>query len=890
MRARHPGWIDVDDGPRQRLRRAFVGRQAEMRGIARAMGDPRLVAAALTGDRGIGKTRLLDEAVHSAGTSRYAPIRVTGTRATSQTAFAAFAGYLPPTLATPPISPYAYATAADLLRRTAPGRDLLLAVDDVGYLDDASVTLLTDMARQGGAFVLVSLGAGMPAPDPIAALSHAGLIDWLELAPLSRDDVAGLVGSALDGQVDGLLIQRLWEETAGNPLLLREVVTAQLDAGALTDQAGLWRLAGDLAVPVGLVRLIHERTSTLPSGSLHALELLAFGDGIRIDDLCEATSAAAVEAAEAHGSIRVDYTSAGDAYVRLTYPLYGSVLRATMPRVRAGARRAEVDAMTGGRRGAVPTARAEAGTVAAAAWDAWTTREVRRARDLSLHAAGTGAALDVIEPLGYSLMLTGSADEAERLLGALPATAAGTRSRIVRVRAINAHFGLGQAGRAHALANATTGADEPERLDMTALRALLHLLDGDPRTAAATAHPAMLPPARPATIARATVIRALSEVFGEHAVGSGRRLADALDSVRGVGAEAGGETPWLETIAELALVHELLWTGDLTGAARRADDGYAAAVASGRVFDIVVFCLLRAVVSGQRGAVGDQVSHCREGLALARDADLRPFIPVLLAALAHGEALSGDPVAAAATMAEAESRRDETFAILLPWLDLYAIWAVPDGDERASLARHAAESAYASGAAGFEAIACHDLARLGDADEALPRLRELADACSCGAAGAYAEHAEALRTQDITALGAVSERFAAMGAPLYAAEAAAAQSHRHVAAGRRSLATAALTRSVELIEACSGLVRLPAVATVDVPRITSREREIAVLAADGMSSKEIGRRLVLSVRTVENHLQRVYRKLGIGTRAELARRRPMLAAAALEPDPVNGSH
>ena len=52
--------------------------------------------------------------------------------------------------------------------------------------------------------------------------------------------------------------------------------------------------------------------------------------------------------------------------------------------------------------------------------------------------------------------------------------------------------------------------------------------------------------------------------------------------------------------------------------------------------------------------------------------------------------------------------------------------------------------------------------------------------------------------------------------------------------------------------------------------LTRREREIATLAAGGLSSKEIAARLFLSSRTVDNHLQSVYGKLGIGGRAELA--------------------
>ena len=57
--------------------------------------------------------------------------------------------------------------------------------------------------------------------------------------------------------------------------------------------------------------------------------------------------------------------------------------------------------------------------------------------------------------------------------------------------------------------------------------------------------------------------------------------------------------------------------------------------------------------------------------------------------------------------------------------------------------------------------------------------------------------------------------------------------------------------------------------TPDLGVLTPQEREIAVLAASGLSNKEIGQRLYLSHRTVGAHLYRVFPKLGISSRAAL---------------------
>ncbi|WP_344418341.1 helix-turn-helix transcriptional regulator [Amycolatopsis minnesotensis] len=70
----------------------------------------------------------------------------------------------------------------------------------------------------------------------------------------------------------------------------------------------------------------------------------------------------------------------------------------------------------------------------------------------------------------------------------------------------------------------------------------------------------------------------------------------------------------------------------------------------------------------------------------------------------------------------------------------------------------------------------------------------------------------------------------------------------------------------------------PPVCVLGLRTLTTREREVAGYAATELTSREIAELLVVSVRTVENHLQRVYSKLGITRRADLA---AALAAAGL---------
>ena len=63
----------------------------------------------------------------------------------------------------------------------------------------------------------------------------------------------------------------------------------------------------------------------------------------------------------------------------------------------------------------------------------------------------------------------------------------------------------------------------------------------------------------------------------------------------------------------------------------------------------------------------------------------------------------------------------------------------------------------------------------------------------------------------------------------------------------------------------------PALANATVAAsLTRRERDIAELAARGLSNREIADRLVVSVRTVESHLAHAFTKLAVNRREDLA--------------------
>jgi len=182
------------------------------------------------------------------------------------------------------------------------------------------------------------------------------------------------------------------------------------------------------------------------------------------------------------------------------------------------------------------------------------------------------------------------------------------------------------------------------------------------------------------------------------------------------------------------------------------------------------------------------------------------------------------------------------------------------------LLRQAAERA--SGAA-LAAVAWHDLARLGAPEEA-KLLIDLAAGTDNPLVAARAGAVAAMLAHDPDGLAGAGETFEDMGALLLAAEttAAAAAEYRRRQDGRAADRMA--ERAHALSDRCDRASTPGLELAGPVAELTSREREIALLAARGSSNREIADALTVSVRTVETHLQRAYTKLGVSSRTGLA--------------------
>jgi DNA-binding CsgD family transcriptional regulator len=247
---------------------------------------------------------------------------------------------------------------------------------------------------------------------------------------------------------------------------------------------------------------------------------------------------------------------------------------------------------------------------------------------------------------------------------------------------------------------------------------------------------------------------------------------------------------------------------------------------------------------------------------------LRPAAYAVRAA-AHG--IRGES-SAAVEYADRVEQLTTGFGFLAAELTLGRAWALAAtgdlADARAVLLA-VADDGERSGHLPAASWLLHDATRLG-ADGVAPRLEALAEACDSALVAARAAHATALERDDAAGLVAAADTFEALGARLLAAEASAAAADVRRRRNEQRQAAALDLRTNELAARCEGATTPALVRAETVVPLTDREREVALLAAAGHSSKTIAEHLYLSVRTVDNHLARIYDKLGVSSRAELA--------------------
>lgn len=867
----------------------LIGRQAEVSAIDDLVAGGGAVV--LAGGAGVGKSAIGRALADRARERAWAVEHVVGTVTARGLTFGATARLLPGTgdpSADGRGTQQLLTAAVARFRERALATPLLLVVDDAQLLDPASATLVQHLVLDGAAPCVVIVRTAEVCPDPIVSLWKDGHARRIGVAPLHREHASQLLAYVLDGTAGTLLDAELWRLTRGNPLFLRELVAAARADGVLAAVDGVWTLRGSLPTSSRLADVIDVRLRALDPEDRAAIELIAVGEPLRLAVARAAVGLERLERLETRELVTVDAVTG---LLRASHPMYGEVLRATMPATRrAGLASDLADALatTGpadpGDARLVAALLLEAGRVpppdmaVRGATAALAVADVDLAERLARHATDRFP-LEANLVLGRALRLQERSAEAEVVL-ASASRAARTDAQVAEVALARARTRLWareDLATARALLEAARDQIDDRGWKATIEAEIaLHLARfGDMAQGADVAEAALERPAiTPRAELAALVITTLQKALALAADG----LDDALARGLQLAEELRAEEPLATDQLLLTQATQLFYT-DLRAARLLTDErsrvrsplrgAWRMAAAIG---DVLAGDPVAAVVAAHEAQVAMEQVDPFGNLAMAR----------AIQALALAQV--GDPSAATTgtTLLEPDVQQEPRARV---WADRARVWhAVLAGDlDRAvEVAVSGGTAAVGSGYLGWGGDLLHDAVRLGAAERVVEPLHDTTTGCGFPVAELFGRHATALVAADVEALGGIAAGFVDAGSPLFAAEVHGQVAALHVERADPTAATRAAARAQVLSDACSGPTT-PALAVVEALGLSDRERELGRLAASGRSNREIAEDLVLSLRTVENHLSRTYRKLGVNGRGDL---REVLGRPAV--DPVRG--
>ncbi len=910
---------------------AVLGREPERQRLDSLLDearDGRSAALVLSGEAGIGKSALLDDAVVRAAGFRV--LRARGFESESELAFSGLADLLRPVLGLldsipepqfaalagalslgPPGQGDRFAVCAATLSLLAvaaeDGAPILVVLDDAQWLDTSSVQAVLFATRRlyaEGVAVLIALRSGEDSAES-ALIERAGL-PTLELAGLDVESARALLGAG-GLAVSSEVAARLAADVAGNPLALIEIPRL-LTPGQL---AGTEPLPDELPAAPTVERAFGQRLDALPDQTRTALLVAAASESGDLGQIVQALSTLGSDLAAFEAAERAEIVALDAERIQFRHPLlraaayraasassrraaHGALARAEAGDGRAwhlaaaaqegneeAAQALEEAALEARQKGGV--AESSSAFERAAELSADDESRARRLREAAGDARLAGRVDSAVELLGRALgcvtepisrariqhlrgvieMWDGSAAAAHDLL----VTEAGRIEELDRGRASSmltgaawAGFMAGQLDRGLATARRANelAAGQSEEIEITAAAVLGIglLLVGESKTALPllAAYHQQLLDGRGAGALPQQLIRPAGQVlmWFERYDEARETLTKTIEVARS--RSALGALPYaLATLAEIDYR-----TGSWPAAYAGASESVRIAEDTGQTSLLAYGLACLAQVEAATGRESDCRIHAARAVELA---EVRAGAAVAYAQAALGllELGLGRPEAAEAQLLQlAQSVGDRGLREpgVIQW--------VPDLVEAQVRAGRAEEAAKTL--VGFESAAV-------EADRVWAR----AAAARCRGLLAADADFEAVFAEAIELHGRTPTPFERARTELCLGE-------RLRRARRRADARAPLRSALETFERLGAVpwaerARHELAATGETVRardaaaadeLTSTELQVALLVGRGATNKEAGAALFLSPKTIETHLGRVYRKLSVRSRTELA--------------------
>jgi DNA-binding CsgD family transcriptional regulator len=874
------------------------------------------------GEAGVGKSSLLAAMAEYGRTAGLQVLEATGVETEAQLPFAGLHQLLRPVLgsltelpdvqrraieaalgaqsAAPPERFMIALAALNLLADAAATKPVLVLADDVQWLDRPTQEVLAFVARRISADAIVVAAAARSSDNvPLAA---AGLTE-LNMGELDEDSARALL-AAHAGDLAGADRERILAEAEGNPLALIELAAALRTAV----KDGLDQPRSSLPLTARLERAFAARLPDLPQTARDAVLIAAVDSADDLQEILTAASllgasqigATALEPAAAMGLIRLD-----ERHVRFRHPLVrSSVIAAETPARRQAANLALAEALTDDPYRSIRH-RAQAitgpddrvadeleatqvtslrrGSVTEAIW------ALERSAELTTDLSVRGRRLLLAAEHAFGL---GRADLVDRLLARaarLPLSML-DQARMEWLREIF-HDGVpGDPARVLELCRmagqALTAADTDLALNLllgAALRCWWSDTGPEARQCVVTAVEKIY---RPADDPRYLAVLAVADPLGQ-----GTRVIESLYAVV------------LEGVADAADLWLLGMAAHAVGEPERAADFLARAESKlrddGRLGLLSQVLTLQVLDNVELGDWGKAESALLEGRRLALETgqpiwDIGTQALTAIMAALHGDNGLAQSVAAAAEHAANGRRLNDLLSCVQLARGIGLTTASEYGAAYEALRRmfepgdaafHATERFHG---VMFLAEAALHAGRAAEARDIIRALEGDAKATTSATLHRHLSYARAVLAPGDEAEGLYRQalhsdlvRWPWLRARTELAYGSWLRRRRRVAQSRTYLRSAQTT--LDLIGARSWAEQARAelraagertlsAAPAALSTLSAQELQIANLAAQGLSNKEIGQRLYLSPRTVGSHLYRIFPKLGITSRAQLASR------------------
>ena len=808
------------------------------------------------------------------------------------------------------------AAALGVLRLLADLSPVLLAIDDAQWLDPESAAVLGFVVRRIELAPVSLLVASRGGADEPAALGLDRALPvervWrIHVGPLSLGALHRMLNVRLDKVFPRPTLRRLHEVSGGNPFFALEL------ARALERRGELAGVSETLPVPEGLNDLVGERLAALPDETFEVVQVAAAlsNPTIRVVAAVAGVDPTAVDAAVAAQVIEVVQDS-----IRFSHPLLGSVAYAAL----GPSRRRELHArlagfVDGAEERATHLALATEGVNASVAAELEEAAHLARARGAPAAAAGLAEQARRLTPpedAGHLLRRTMEAagfhyEAGDAALGralleeAVASAAPGPQraealKRLARAHAFEADLRVAATLYRRAIEEAgdagATRADAEAGLGVALMRMLVDLPAAVEHVRRATQLAEEREDARnlaeflstqaviEALTGDAAAVQTMARAVdvGEGAGGSrdaaflvglwGPSLmpavlgafTDDLEGARRVVERAREQALELGDEASLPLIMRYLayvelLEGNWERAGIWADEGYEVAIQTGQASQQAVLAGTRALIAAHLGLEDETRSAAAEALRLADDTAAMFARLLAISALGVLELSLGN---AAAALEQLEPLVDDLEAA---------------GLREPAVARFVPDTIHALLAVGRSTDAESLLARFEDRATRLDRPSALAASARCrglllaGSSdfdGAVAsmklalEHHERIaipfdRARTLLALGVTYRRGKQKAAARTTLDEAVAEFER-------------LGAALWVKEARAQLARIGGRAPSG-GELTPTEQRVADLVLEGLSNKQVAAALFVTPKTVETQLSRIYAKLGIHSRTQLAR-------------------